>query len=61
MGLTQIHLPFSVFITFAAFHHHSYDVGNLTFISAEGENALLELMRHGARFHCGGVFTKHIV
>jgi hypothetical protein len=37
------------------------DVGNLTSISAEGENALLELMRQGARFHCRGVFAKHIV
>jgi hypothetical protein len=37
------------------------DVGNLTCISREGEDALLELMRHGATFRCRGVFTKHIV
>jgi len=37
------------------------DVGDVTFISREGENALLELMRHGAEFQCRGVFTRHIV
>jgi hypothetical protein len=37
------------------------DVGDLTFISREGENVLLELMRHGAKFQCRGVFTRHIV
>ena len=37
------------------------DVGDMTFISREGENALLELMQHGAKFQCRGVFTRHIV
>jgi len=37
------------------------DVGEVTFISPEGEDELLELMRHGAKFQCRGVFTKHIV
>jgi hypothetical protein len=37
------------------------DLGDVTFISREGENSLLELMRHGAKFQCRGVFTKHIV
>ena len=37
------------------------DMANLTAVSAEGENVLLELMRRGARFRCRGVFTKHIV
>jgi hypothetical protein len=37
------------------------DVGEVTFISREGENALSELMRHGAKFQCRGVFTRHIV
>jgi hypothetical protein len=37
------------------------DAGDVTFISREGENALLELMRHGAKFQCRGVFTRHIV
>jgi hypothetical protein len=37
------------------------DVSDVTFINPEGENALLELMRHGAKFQCRGVFSKHIV
>jgi anti-anti-sigma regulatory factor len=37
------------------------DVGDVTFISREGENALLELMGHAAKFQCRGVFTRHIV
>ena len=37
------------------------DVSDVTFINREGENALLELMRHGAKFQCRGVFTRHIV
>jgi len=37
------------------------DIGDVTVISREGENALLELMRHGAQFQCRGVFARHIV
>ena len=37
------------------------DVSDVTFINREGENALLELMRHGAKFQCRGVFTRHVV
>ena len=37
------------------------DLRNVTVISQEGENALWELMREGARFHCGGVLTKHVI
>ena len=37
------------------------DLGNLTVISQEGENLLLELMRSGARFRSRGVLTRHIV
>lgn len=37
------------------------DVKNLTAISQEGENALLELMREEVTFRCSGVFTKHVV
>ena len=37
------------------------DIGDVTVISREGENALLELMRHGAKFQCRGVFARHIV
>jgi hypothetical protein len=37
------------------------DIGDVTVISREGENALLEMMRHGAKFQCRGVFARHIV
>jgi len=37
------------------------DVGNVTVISQEGENALFELMREGAKFRCSGVLTKHLI
>jgi hypothetical protein len=37
------------------------DVGNVTVISQEGENALLELMSEGAKFRCRGVLTKHVI
>ena len=37
------------------------EVKNLTVISQEGENALLELMTEGAEFRSRGVFTKHVV
>jgi anti-anti-sigma regulatory factor len=37
------------------------DLTNVTFISADGEEALLKLMRDGARFSCGGVLTKHVL
>jgi hypothetical protein len=37
------------------------DVGDVTFINREGEDALLELMRNGAKFQYRGVFSKHIV
>jgi anti-anti-sigma regulatory factor len=36
------------------------DVRNLTAISEEGENVLLELMNKGVKFRCG-VFTKHVL
>jgi hypothetical protein len=34
---------------------------NVTLISQEGENALLDLMREGARFICDGVFTRQVI
>jgi hypothetical protein len=34
---------------------------NVTLISQEGENALLDLMRAGARFSCDGVFTRQVI
>jgi hypothetical protein len=37
------------------------DMANVTSISQESENALLQLMGEGAKFRCRGVFIKHIV
>jgi hypothetical protein len=37
------------------------DVKQLTAISEEGENLLLELMNDGVKFRSNGVFTKHIL
>jgi hypothetical protein len=37
------------------------DLRNVTIISQEGENALLELMSEGAKFRCSGVLTKHVI
>lgn len=37
------------------------DLTNVTLISRDGENILLQLMRDGARFICGDVFTKHVL
>jgi anti-anti-sigma regulatory factor len=37
------------------------DLKNLTAISEDGEAALLELMKQGARFCCSGVFTRHVL
>ena len=37
------------------------DLTNVTMISREGEDALFELMRDGAKFSCGDVLTKHVV
>jgi hypothetical protein len=37
------------------------DLSNVTVISQEGEAALLELMRSGAKFSCGGVLTKYVL
>jgi hypothetical protein len=37
------------------------DLRNVTAISQEGENALLELMIEGAKFRCSGVLTKHLI
>ena len=37
------------------------DLRNVTAISQEGENALLELMTEGAKFRCSGVLTKHLI
>lgn len=37
------------------------DLENVTVMSQEGENALLELMSNGAKFRCSGVLTKHVI
>jgi hypothetical protein len=37
------------------------DIKDLTAISQEGENVLLELMNDGVKFRSDGVFTKHVL
>jgi len=37
------------------------DQKNLTAISREGEDAIFDLMKKGAKFTCGGVLTSHMV
>ena len=37
------------------------DLNNLTAIGEDGEAALLELMKEGARFCCRGVFTRQVL
>jgi hypothetical protein len=37
------------------------DLRNLTVISRDGEAAIFELMKEGAKFSCGGVLTKHVL
>ena len=37
------------------------DLTNATVISREGENAIFDLMKEGAKFSCGGVLTKHVL
>ena len=37
------------------------DLKNISVISQEGENALLELMSEGAKFRCSGVVIKHVI
>jgi hypothetical protein len=37
------------------------DLENITVMSQEGENALLELMSEGAKFRCRGVLTTHVI
>lgn len=37
------------------------DLTNVTLIGREGEDTLSKLMREGAKFCCGDVFTKHVV
>ena len=37
------------------------DLRNLTVMSREGEEAIFDLMKKGAKFTCGGVLTRHVV
>lgn len=37
------------------------DVNNVTFISAQGEDVLLKLLRTGVRFRSSGVYVKHVL
>lgn len=37
------------------------DIENVTVMSQEGENALLQLINEGAKFRCRGVLTKHLL
>jgi hypothetical protein len=37
------------------------DVGSLTVISREGEDAIFDLMKEGAKFSCGGVLNRHVL
>ena len=37
------------------------EIRNVTAISQEGENLILELINGGIKFRCRGLFTKHVV
>jgi anti-anti-sigma regulatory factor len=37
------------------------DLSSLTVISREGEDAIVELMKEGAKFSCAGVLTRYVV
>jgi hypothetical protein len=37
------------------------DVSSLTVISREGEDAILSLMKDGAKFSCCGVLTRYVL
>jgi hypothetical protein len=37
------------------------DLRNLTVISREGEAAIFDLMKEGAKFSCCGVLTRHVL
>jgi anti-anti-sigma regulatory factor len=37
------------------------DLNSLTVISREGEDAIFDLMKQGAKFSCGGVLTRHVL
>lgn len=37
------------------------DLSSLTVISREGEDAILDLMKSGAKFCCAGILTRHVL
>jgi hypothetical protein len=37
------------------------DLSSLTVISREGEDAIFDLMKQGARFSCAGILTRHVL
>ena len=37
------------------------DLSGLTLISREGEDAIVDLMKQGAKFSCAGVLTRHVL
>jgi len=37
------------------------DLRNLTTLSREGEDAIFDLIKEGAKFSCGNVLTKHVL
>src|SRR4029077_5725776 len=37
------------------------DLNRLTVISREGENAIFDLMKQGAKFSCGAICTRHML
>jgi hypothetical protein len=37
------------------------DLSSLTVISREGEAAILDLMKEGAKFSCAGILTRHVL
>jgi anti-anti-sigma regulatory factor len=37
------------------------DLSSLTVISREGEDAIFDLMKQGAKFSCAGVLTRHVL
>jgi anti-anti-sigma regulatory factor len=37
------------------------DLNSLTVISREGEEAIFDLMKEGAKFSCAGILTRHVL
>jgi hypothetical protein len=37
------------------------DLSSLTVLSREGEDAIFDLMKQGAKFSCAGVLTRHVL